>query len=781
MNRPQDLKRFITIFILLMIFSTTIQAAPRLAYAIRTVYAKNNADKKMSTYITQELYRYMVELKEFDVWGPDRIKEILEENDIVDIDINCSEEACDVVLGQVISADKMLSGSLVRKSNGYKLSVELKNIAKDGLSEAFPFMLFKNEADFDKKVKAFVSNNFSKRLLSNRNNIVSGKLDFILTRSNVLLFVNGKFNQRLRDARKYSLSFPVGKYSIEFRKKGFMSITESNKNILKDKTISLGEITFDRTKNIKTNIVKKYGSISLVTEPSGAVIFIDNTHKDFNGKPFGLTNGVLHNIPVGKHIITLERDGYYPLELTADIKEEGDYADVPNIISLVSRYGYLSVYTSPTNAIFYLDGVEISKKDSIKKPAGEYEISAVARDYHKFTKKILIPDSNKVLIESINLKVNFGNLSLNVSLADAKVFLDGTFIGNTDKNGSLSAKRIPSGVHTLIVKSNFYMEKQKEILIEDNKTFKISLNLNPNFAELRFNNTNKNMKVFLDSVQVLGINKKNTLKISPGYHSIYATIGKRYKKYDTSFVVKIGDIVKINSKFPKKYGKIVVAPLNQNGGVQSGCDIYINNKLISKKTPCTLPNLWVGKYNIVVNLDNMYMVSKTIYVKENKITRLEETLKLVHQDSRDALIYLGFKGGSFPEMLNQFFVISGQSKVTLFDDNTKNDIKNVLNHVKNIEKVHSVKKKILWVLSTISFGIGTNYLIKSNSDYNNYFKNRDLDNMKPLYDTYNENLNNSLVSFSVSGSLLSWGLFKKIISVNRRKEVEIYFENRREF
>lgn len=119
-----------------------------------------------------------------------------------------------------------------------------------------------------------------------------------------------------------------------------------------------------------------YGSITVISSPSGADIYIDNVYK-------GLSPAVFGDIPNGNHVLLVKLDGYQDLSKSVTVTADnqtfhaalnqgttattttsppgptptaGAGSPAPTTSAQAPGYGSLSITTTPAGALVYVDG-----------------------------------------------------------------------------------------------------------------------------------------------------------------------------------------------------------------------------------------------------------------------------------------------------------------------------------------------------------------------------------------------------------------------------------------
>ncbi|HPP43118.1 MAG TPA: PEGA domain-containing protein, partial [Caldisericia bacterium] len=103
------------------------------------------------------------------------------------------------------------------------------------------------------------------------------------------------------------------------------------------------------------------GTLIIKSNPSGATVYIKNKEK-------GLTPLTI-NLSPGSYNIRLEKENYLPYNDTIVIKEN-ETIEKNYLLHQISKPGYLTVYSDPTNAQVYL--IDINDINDINDISGKY-------------------------------------------------------------------------------------------------------------------------------------------------------------------------------------------------------------------------------------------------------------------------------------------------------------------------------------------------------------------------------------------------------------------------
>ncbi|WP_198362115.1 PEGA domain-containing protein [Thermococcus pacificus] len=151
-----------------------------------------------------------------------------------------------------------------------------------------------------------------------------------------------------------------------------------------------------------------------------------------------------------------------------------------NPVELTVRTFYgsatLTINSTPSGAEVYIDGeYKGTTPLAVQLYSGTHTIKLTKQDYENYTTTItLIPGESKVL--NITLTPTFGFLTVYSDPSGAKVYVDGSYIGDTP----IENYKLSTGEHTIkLVKEN-YADYVREITIELGKTTKIEATLTSN-------------------------------------------------------------------------------------------------------------------------------------------------------------------------------------------------------------------------------------------------------------------------------------------------------------
>ena len=180
------------------------------------------------------------------------------------------------------------------------------------------------------------------------------------------------------------------------------------------------------TVRISADLVPKeepdYGSISVISNPQGAKVYLDNAYK-------GNTPLNIRNVATGRHNIRIMLSGYE--EWSRDITVSTSQVERISVDLKTQRaYGSLSIHSDPNGADIYLndkyEGLTPLNLQNIS--AGTYTVKISLPGYKEWVDEVLVSASRTARVYAeLKSRTDYGSISIYCDEKDAKVFLNGTY------------------------------------------------------------------------------------------------------------------------------------------------------------------------------------------------------------------------------------------------------------------------------------------------------------------------------------------------------------------
>jgi hypothetical protein len=274
---------------------------------------------------------------------------------------------------------------------------------------------------------------------------------------------------------------------------------------------------------VQVQLDKAEVEVRLTSNPPEAIVYV-------SGKPTGKTP-LLLKVSLDKEInVKLAKEGFLDRDLKIKLSSGGitlygannvfpikdGVGEVPVELSSAPIPGSLNVVSIPSDAIIYLDGIEVGKTplDIAKVTPGNREVRAVIKDFDNVTKKVEIVSNEKT---SIGFVLG-GVISFSSVPDNAQVSIDGKYSGVTPfKTG-----RLPIGSHLIKFSKEKFKDKSLTVLLEREQEKELNIRLLEQKGSLYISSDPSGATIYLD-----GEPKGNTplfiYGLSIGEHSIKLT------------------------------------------------------------------------------------------------------------------------------------------------------------------------------------------------------------------------------------------------------------------
>jgi len=209
------------------------------------------------------------------------------------------------------------------------------------------------------------------------------------------------------------------------------------------------------------------GTLKISSEPSGAKVYVEGNYK---GK-----TPIILNLPPGTHEIEIIKEGYkkYTTKVALNPEEKKALS-----VTLTPAYGFLTVYSSPSNAEVYIDGnyVGDTPLENYKLSTGEHIIKIKKEGYQDYNKTITINPAEIMKLE-VTLSEKPGTLKISSEPSGAKVYINGDYKGETPLTLELEP-----GTYTVKLTKEDYENYTLTIEVKAGETKEITAQLRKNSA-----------------------------------------------------------------------------------------------------------------------------------------------------------------------------------------------------------------------------------------------------------------------------------------------------------
>jgi len=190
--------------------------------------------------------------------------------------------------------------------------------------------------------------------------------------------------------------------------------------------------------------------ISIITQPDGV-------EKIINRKPSG--TGESFKLSVGKHTITLQKDGY------KSITEEITVSETSSLFKYTLQeveQQLVTVKSIPDEAQIFIDDIEVGRTNKqVFRYPGQYRLKLTKSKYETIDEVITVTEGGKNTFSYTLIKTT-AILTITTNPSDAEIYL------NSEKKTSKTLEVSP-GKHKIEIKKNGYFPKTRTVTVEKGK------------------------------------------------------------------------------------------------------------------------------------------------------------------------------------------------------------------------------------------------------------------------------------------------------------------------
>ena len=341
----------------------------------------------------QQLETSLIESNRFTVIEKNKREELLEEQKFQSSGV--CDEACAVEIGQLVGAEYLMLGEIIGFADLYQVNIKIINIEKgdvaekvtDQISGGMGDLLNGMEEASREIVRRIAAGSASQQVMQQTGlpTVVQktyGSIDVTTDPQGANILIDGV---EVGVTPKTIPNLETGSHNLILNYPGYERL---QKRIMVEdgKTIPISEY-----------LVPKTGSLSILSDPIGATVYLDNFVK-------GQTPLDIPELPVKDYMIRLELKDYQMLERRVTVQ----YAEnTTQKYSLDPLPGKLNVFTSPARATIIIGGERYTSSSSgiatIELPVGQYRIEISKEGYEPLEKQVSIKPNDLGTLD-INLK-----------------------------------------------------------------------------------------------------------------------------------------------------------------------------------------------------------------------------------------------------------------------------------------------------------------------------------------------------------------------------------------
>lgn len=316
--------------------------------------------------------------------------------------------------------------------------------------------------------------------------------------------------------------------------------------------------------------LRNVGDIKVNSNPTGAKIYLDGVFLQL------YTSETLDDIPIGMHIIRLEKAGYHVWTGSVEVIENETVEILAELleIEVTLTTGSLKISSTPSNAKIYVDDIDSGffTPETIEVDAGSHTVKLFVPGYEEWTteapvaveagktreihgtmivspaplSKSIIEDLYRNGLISYEIALtklmeldftredaaailslitprlrNVGSVRVNSSPTGAKIYIDGIFL---QLYTSETLENIPVGSHTVRLEKSGYVTWTGPVNVAEDSLVEVFAELEeieeiPTIASLKISSSPSNAKIYIDGVDT-GFFTSETIGVNPGPHTV---------------------------------------------------------------------------------------------------------------------------------------------------------------------------------------------------------------------------------------------------------------------
>jgi PKD repeat protein/uncharacterized protein (UPF0548 family) len=287
------------------------------------------------------------------------------------------------------------------------------------------------------------------------------------------------------------------------------------------------QVEAGENKILKTKLQKLYGSMSVSSVPSSAMIYLDGNNK-------GVTPTTLTDLEPGLYKVEVKKEGYKDWSKTVDVGS-GEEASLNAVLEIMT--GSIRVESQPEGAQIYLDGndkgttpttltdlepglykVEVKEAGVIENGYKEWkETVEVGPGEEVSLNAELLRKTGSIRVESVPRGAGLylvGDLVKSEPLPE-KIYADSSYYGTTPK----TLTDLGPGSYKVAVKKGGYIDWVKKVYVEAGEETLLQVILQQQYGSISVSSAPASAKIYLDGNDK-GITPATLTDLEPGSYKV---------------------------------------------------------------------------------------------------------------------------------------------------------------------------------------------------------------------------------------------------------------------
>ena len=420
-----------------------------------------------------QLEESLIESNRFTVIDKSQRDEILDEQKFQNSGM-CDDE-CAVEIGQLVGAEYLMLGEIIGLGKLYQVNIKIINIEKGDVAEKVTNKIKGDLGDLldgmevaSQEIVRRIASGSTSQQISPKN--MSSEQNITITYGSLEVTSNPEGANILLDLIDYGVtpkSIPQIKTGMQNLILNYPGYERLQKRIM----VSEGESVV-----VSEYLVPKTGSLSILSEPVGANVYLDN-------QMMGVTPLNLDGLNVKDYIIRLDLSDFQNIERRVTVQYN---ENTTQKYTLEPLPGKLSIFTSPSNAIIKVGGKTYSSNLSgivtVDLSVGSYVLEISKEGYEPKKKNITVKPNDlgtldinlKKLPAGVSSNPDMGFLTVNTLDSEIKLKIPGA---REPQRLPLKYYELLYGEYNLKAFGSGLESEKRKISIGKQKTTTIEINL----------------------------------------------------------------------------------------------------------------------------------------------------------------------------------------------------------------------------------------------------------------------------------------------------------------
>ncbi len=369
-----------------------------------------------------------------------------------------------------------------------------------------------------------------------------------------------------------------------------------------------------------------FGTISVLSTPSGASVYIDGTF--YGTTPAAGGSPVVQSVLAGKHRVSVQLDGYATYSTTVDVAS-GQTQNVVATLSSDQANGAIQVSTSPGGATVSLDGADVRTAPATyaNVAPGMHMVVATLDGYEPLSRSVQVNagQTAQATLTLNRISPTVGAVHITSVPSAADIYIDGAYRGSTP----ITIGNLATGSHAVLLRRSGYQEYSTTVSIATGSTLElpVTLAVQPSTSgSVDVVSYPAGASVYLDGAYSGQTNPWDALDmpgVAPGEHDIALSLGGYYD-YVTTVTVTAGRATSVVATLKDMPG---ANPSGQVAAVSSpsGAMVYLDS-VYRGLTPLTMVTVSTGAHTLLIRSSGYQDWATSVQVTEGDTAQVSAAL-----------------------------------------------------------------------------------------------------------------------------------------------------------